>query len=67
MVLESMENATAHGWGLGSAPDTAEKSTSGIVNVRAKGIKEQYGGEAVLYTGVHTCNFSYIGTLFALT
>jgi hypothetical protein len=21
----------------------------------------------VLYTGVHTCNFSYIGTLFALT
>lgn len=34
-----------------SAPDTVEKSTSGMVDVITNGTKEQYGGKVVLYNG----------------
>jgi hypothetical protein len=46
-----MGNAAAQSWGLESAPDTMEKSTSGMVEVLSTGTKEQYGGKVVLYTG----------------
>jgi norsolorinic acid ketoreductase len=46
-----MGNSAAKGWGLDSAPDTIEKSTSGMVDVITRGTKEEHGGRVVLYNG----------------
>ncbi|CAI7621772.1 unnamed protein product [Penicillium viridicatum] len=50
-VQTDMGNGAAKGWGMESAPDTVEKSTSGMVDVITNGTKEQYGGKVVLYNG----------------
>ncbi|KAJ5775216.1 uncharacterized protein N7511_000227 [Penicillium nucicola] len=50
-VQTDMGNGAAKGWGIESAPDTVEKSTSGMVDVIINGTKEQYGGKVVLYNG----------------
>ncbi|RMZ87201.1 hypothetical protein DV736_g5580, partial [Chaetothyriales sp. CBS 134916] len=50
-VQTDMGNAAAKGWGLESAPDTIDKSTTGMVDVITKATKEQYGGKVVLYNG----------------
>ncbi|KAK1143629.1 hypothetical protein N8T08_006239 [Aspergillus melleus] len=50
-VQTDMGNGAAQGWGLESAPDTIEKSTTGIIDVITKGTKEKYGGKVVLYDG----------------
>ncbi|KAI9046213.1 uncharacterized protein KD926_004051 [Aspergillus affinis] len=50
-VQTDMGNSAARGWGLESAPDTVDKSTSGIIDLITKGTKEQYGGKVVLYNG----------------
>jgi norsolorinic acid ketoreductase len=46
-----MGNEAAKGWGMESAPDTVEKSTSGMVDVITNGTKEKHGGKVVLYNG----------------
>ncbi|KAJ5824375.1 Short-chain dehydrogenase/reductase SDR [Penicillium robsamsonii] len=50
-VQTDMGNEAARGWGLEEAPDTLEKSITGMVEVLCKGTKEQYGGKLVLYSG----------------
>ncbi|CAG8058833.1 unnamed protein product [Penicillium salamii] len=50
-VQTDMGNGAAKWWGMESAPDTVEKSTSGMVDVITNGTKEQYGGKVVLYNG----------------
>lgn len=46
-----MGNSAAKGWGLDSAPDTIEKSTSGLLDVITTGTKEEINGRVVLYNG----------------
>ena len=46
-----MGNAAAQGWGIESALDRVERSTSGMIEVLITGTKEHYGGKVVLYNG----------------
>lgn len=50
-VQTDMGNAAAQLWGLEEAPDTYEKSITGMVEVLSTGTKEQYGGKFVRYSG----------------
>ncbi|CAI7665288.1 hypothetical protein PCG10_008667 [Penicillium crustosum] len=50
-VQTDMGNAAAQLWGMKEAPDTYEKSITGMVEVLSTGTKDQYGGKLVRYSG----------------
>ncbi|KGO69173.1 hypothetical protein PITC_095860 [Penicillium italicum] len=50
-VQTDMGNGVAKRWGLESAPDTVDKSTSGMVDLIVNGTKQQYGGKVILNSG----------------
>lgn len=50
-VQTDMGNAAAQLWGMEEAPDTHEKSITGMVEVLSTGTKEDYGGKFVRYSG----------------
>lgn len=50
-VQTDMGNAAAQLWGMEEAPDTHEKSITGMVEVLSTGTKEQYGGKFVRFSG----------------
>lgn len=55
-VQTDMGNSAAKGWGLDSAPDTIEKSTSNMVDVITRGTKEKNTVAGLCFTMVKSRN-----------